>query len=265
LETIRKYGSAPFNIGLLHGGPGAAGEMKPVAEELSKEFGVLEFLQTGNTVAGQIRELYDQLMESADLPVTLVGYSWGAWLGFLFAGEYPCLLKKLILVSSGAFEDKYNKDFMKIRLDRLSVEEREKAERLISAIDSGDAGNATLKEFGELMTIADSYDYLRSNDGTVDLDIQIYRSVWAEAAELRRTGKLLEHSGEIRCPVVAIHGKYDTHPPEGVDGPLSDKLGDFKMIRIERCGHTPWKEKEAKDKFYEVLRAELENRQEKTT
>jgi hypothetical protein len=33
LNTIRKYGRGPFRVGLLHGGPGAAGEMKPVADK----------------------------------------------------------------------------------------------------------------------------------------------------------------------------------------------------------------------------------------
>jgi hypothetical protein len=33
LNTIRKYGREPFRVGLLHGGPGAAGEMKPVADK----------------------------------------------------------------------------------------------------------------------------------------------------------------------------------------------------------------------------------------
>ncbi len=31
-NTVRSYGKQPYTIGLLHGGPGAAGEMKPVAE-----------------------------------------------------------------------------------------------------------------------------------------------------------------------------------------------------------------------------------------
>jgi pimeloyl-ACP methyl ester carboxylesterase len=101
LETIRKYGHKPFQIGLLHGGPGASGEMKPVAENLSGDFGIIEFLQAEKSVNGQIEELHRQITLYADLPITLIGYSWGAWLGFLFASRYPDLLKKLILVSAG--------------------------------------------------------------------------------------------------------------------------------------------------------------------
>lgn len=78
---------------MLHRGPGASGEMKPVAENLSKDFGILEFLQTEKSVSGQIDELYKQLTFSADVPVILIGYSWGAWLGFLFASRFPNLVK----------------------------------------------------------------------------------------------------------------------------------------------------------------------------
>lgn len=257
METIRKYGQVPFQIGLLHGGPGASGEMKPVAENLSKDFGILEFLQTEKSVNGQIEELHNQLISSTDLPATLIGYSWGAWLGFLFASRYPDLLKKLILISSGAFDSKYNHDLMSIRLNRLNQQDREEAERLISAINSDDSDNEILRRFGKLMTIADSYDYLPVDNDLVDLDLTIYQSIWAEASRLRDTQELINCADRIRCPVVAIHGDYDSHPIDGVERPLFNKLHDFKMIRIEKCGHTPWRERYAKNTFFEILRKEL--------
>jgi pimeloyl-ACP methyl ester carboxylesterase len=257
LETIRKYGKQPFQIGLLHGGPGASGEMKPVAEKLSCEFGILEFLQTEKSVNGQIEELHNQLTSNADLPAILIGYSWGAWLGFLFASRYPDLLKKLILISSGAFESKYNNDLMNIRLNRLNKQDRKEAERLISVINSDGSDNEILRRFGKLMTIADSYDYLPVDNDSVDLDLTIYQSVWAEASRLRDTNELMNRADKIKSPVVAIHGDYDSHPIDGVEKPLSNKLCDFKMIRIKNCGHTPWRERYAKDTFFEILRNEL--------
>jgi len=36
MENPRKYGNRPYEVALVHGGPGAAGEMAPVAKELSK-------------------------------------------------------------------------------------------------------------------------------------------------------------------------------------------------------------------------------------
>ncbi len=94
LETIRKYGHKPYQVGLLHGGPGAAGEMKSVAEKLSSNFGVLEYIQSVRSINGQVEELLHQLNSSADFPFILIGYSWGAWLGFIFKSLYQKLIKK---------------------------------------------------------------------------------------------------------------------------------------------------------------------------
>ncbi|HNX42903.1 MAG TPA: alpha/beta hydrolase [Bacteroidales bacterium] len=231
--------------------------MKPVAENLSADFGVLELLQTANSVDGQIAELHRQLASSADVPAVLVGYSWGAWLGFLFAARYPDLVRKLILVSAGAFESKYNKDLTSIRLNRLRPADREEAERLISIITTGNPDCEAFRRFGELMTIADSFDCLPGSDYPVDLNADIYESVWAEASRLRETNELIENAARINCPVVAIHGDYDPHPVEGVKNPLFGRLENFRMVVINKCGHTPWRERLAKDTFFEILWQEI--------
>lgn len=256
-NSIRKYGQQPYRIGLLHGGPGAAGEMKPVAETLSNDFGVLEFLQTEKTIDGQINELYRQITTSTEPPIILIGFSWGAWFGVLFAGKYPKLVKKLILISSGALESKYNKDLIEIRLNRLSESNREEAEKIISMINSGNTENEILKRFGELMTIADSFDYLHTENDSIRLNMEIYQSVWQEASRLRDTNKLINSVGKIQCPVVVFHGEFDPHPINGVEIPLSERVKNLKIVRLEKCGHTPWKEKFAKEEFYRLLREEL--------
>jgi pimeloyl-ACP methyl ester carboxylesterase len=73
---------------------------------------------------------------------------------------------------------------------------------------------------------------------------------------MRQSGELLALAGQIRCPVVAIHGDYDPHPAEGVQEPLSATLGHFRFILLEKCGHTPWMERQARDAFYAILKKE---------
>lgn len=241
----------------MHGGPGAAGEMRPVARALSDNFGMLELLQTEKTVADQIAELLHQLEDASDLPVILVGHSWGAWLGCLFACRYPKKVKKLILIGAGPFEPAYAKDLTEIRLKRLKEEERKEAEQLLFLMDSGVPDDEVLRRFGELMALADTYDYLADYENTTNTDIEIYRSVWPEVNHLRDTGALLNCMKRISCPIVAFHGDYDPHPAEGVQKPLNHWLDDFRMIRLEKCGHTPWKEKQAADTFFRLLKEEL--------
>lgn len=54
MKNLRIYGNAPFTVAVIHGGPGALGEMAPVAKELSHVWGTLEPLHTAKTIEGQI-------------------------------------------------------------------------------------------------------------------------------------------------------------------------------------------------------------------
>lgn len=256
--SIRKYGDAPFKITLLHGGPGAAGEMMPVAIELSKDFGILEFLQTEHSVEGQIEELREQVINSVDHPLILIGYSWGAWLALLFAGNYPELTEKLILISAGAFDARYNPDLMKIRLNRLAAAEKAEAENILASMGTPLMTANTFARFGELMEKADSYSLIpQTENGKIELDETIFQKVWNEAEKLRDSGQLLQSVKKIKCPVIAIHGVCDPHPIAGVEIPLSGKLNDFTMITLDKCGHTPWREKYAAKEFYTTLKEVL--------
>ena len=58
---------------------------------------------------------------------------------------------------------------------------------------------------------------------------------------------------QIECSVVAIHGDHDPHPAAGVEQPLAAILDNFQFVLLERCGHTPWKEKYAVEEFYRML------------
>lgn len=120
MENLRKYGSRRLSVAVIHGGPGAPGEMAPVARELSQLWGVLEPLQTEASLEGQVGELKGVIERYADLPVTLVGFSWGAMLSFICGALHPSLVKKLILVGSPPFEEKYATRILETRLGRLT-------------------------------------------------------------------------------------------------------------------------------------------------
>ncbi|MBI2405567.1 alpha/beta hydrolase [Candidatus Microgenomates bacterium] len=231
--------------------------MAPVAKELSIEFGVLEPLQTKNSVKGQVEELSQQIVKNANSPVVLIGWSWGAWLSFIVTAENPSLVKKLILIGSGPFEAEYAKSIMPTRLTHLTRKEGERVKELMNMFQKGITDNKLFQEFGELMTKADSFDPLQERGEGIEPQSDIYESVWKEAEELRKSGKFLEYGKTIACPVVVIHGDYDPHPFEGIKKPLSKIIKNCKFILLENCGHHPWFEKQAKDKFYEILTREL--------
>jgi pimeloyl-ACP methyl ester carboxylesterase len=257
---MRSYGQAPFSVVVVHGGPGAAGEMAPVARELASGLGVLEPFQVAASLEGQVEELAGQLAGRADLPASLVGHSWGAWLILLVAARHPVLVRKLILVGSGPFEERYVAQLRRARLGRLDPDEQAAFNAAVAALADPAVPDrdALLARLGALARKADSYDPIPAAVEPLPVRADLYRQVWAEADALRSSGELLHRVARVGCPVVAIHGDHDPHPAAGVEAPLSAILPGFRFILLQNCGHTPWIERQARDAFYRVLRAELD-------
>ncbi len=233
--------------------------MAPVARELAVEWGILEPLQTAKSVEGQVGELRAHLATCGAPPVTLIGFSWGAWLSFIVAARYPALVSKLVLVGSGGFEEEYAAGLLDLRLCRLDEEERKEAETLLELLEGAVVSDRSgaFARLGALLSKADAYDPIAYRSEVIDHQVDLFQSVWREAAELRRSGKLLALGKQIRCPVIAIHGDYDPHPAEGVQQPLSATLTNFRFVLLKRCGHMPWIERQARAEFYRVLKEEL--------
>jgi pimeloyl-ACP methyl ester carboxylesterase len=256
--NFRRYGNSPYSVVVVHGGPGAPGEMAYVAMRLSEKCGVVEPLQTARTIPGQVEELHSAIKENFDRPPVLIGHSWGTWLAFMLTARFPGDVRKLILVGAGPFEN--GADATKTRLSRLTEIERDEASRIIDLMNESPHHKTdvlTFRKFGELMAKADILDPIETCEDAIDFQPDIYFSIWPEAEVLRRDGTLLELGQKIRCSVTAIHGDYDPHPAEGVRGPLERVLPDFKFILLKNCGHYPWREKRAHEEFFRVLFTEI--------
>jgi pimeloyl-ACP methyl ester carboxylesterase len=259
MDNPRLYGEAPYGVAVVHGGPGAPGEMAPVARELSRMCGIIEPLQTRATLAGQVEELQAQLDGSASFPLALIGYSWGAILSFIYTAENPDRVKKLVLVSSGVFSDAFAKRIKRNRLSRISARERVHMDRLLAIMNdpSTTDKDKPFAELGALLDKADAYDPLPHESDAIAFQHDIFEAVWKDAEELRGSGELLAMGPRITCPVVAIHGDFDPHPWEGIKEPLEEVLSDFRLVLLEKCGHHPWYERHASGEFYAALEREL--------
>ncbi len=246
---------------MIHGGPGAAGEMKPVALALAEACGVLEPLQTEPSLDGQVRELKEILHQHGTVPAVLIGFSWGAWLSFILAARHPDTVKKLILVASGGFEPESGRRTLNKRLSRLRPAERAEMDRLVDRL--GNPGPTiqqdAFRQLGDLFAGVDACDPLPKDAEGEEIDYRpdIHQAVWKTADDLRKRGELLEMGKCIRCPVTALHGDYDPHPAKDVEKPLSAVLSDFRFIFLRRCGHVPWMEKHARRSFFKILTKEI--------
>jgi pimeloyl-ACP methyl ester carboxylesterase len=196
--------------------------------------------------------------------VVLIGHSWGAWLSYLLAAQYPADVRSLILVGSGPFAEDYVPLIAANRRQRLDPQQWQEYLQLLEQLGQSaaktPASYAVLARLGELGRKSASYDPLSLPDTDPvpgESQGEIYQGVWPAAAELRRTGALLSLALHITCPVLAIHGEQDPHPAAGVEEPLAARLQAFRMVVLPQCGHEPWQERQAREQFYLLLEQEL--------
>ena len=258
MKTLRKYGSEPYEIILVHGGPGAPGSLDAVASKLSASSGILVPEILSKTIDDQIEELKSIVINNTSESILLSGHSWGAWLSLMFASRYPRLVKKLIMIGAPPFEEKYARTIEKIRLSRLTKEERKRLANAEKQHPDLSSEKETLSyDFISMITKADVFEALPDECIGTSFYPEVFTNVWAEASKIRSSGKLLEYVRSINCQVVAIHGDHDPHPAEGVRVPLTKIIPDFRFYLIKKCGHYPWIEKYGKDRFYEIMFREI--------
>jgi len=260
MENYRLHGLKPYKLITLHGGPGALGELNDLSKVLSKEDGVIEHLQTKDSINLLIDDIKYIINKKVTVPVTIIGYSWGAWLAILFTAKYKTLVEKIILVSSGPFEEKYSRNIMDKRFNRF--DEKEKKVFLDLSKKFSDGNNICYEDFKEFISLiekADSYKLIKRKNDELDFHHDLYKQIWEEASNLRKEKVLIKSLEKINSKIKVIHGNYDPHPVDGVIKPLNKLDKKYELNILEKCGHIPWKEEYAKDKFYKVLKKMIRN------
>ncbi|MDR0938177.1 MAG: alpha/beta hydrolase [Mediterranea sp.] len=238
-------------IVLVHGGPGGAGELHPMALRLSASFEVVESLQSRYTIAELVDELHDDVLAARAGTVTLLGHSWGAWLALLYAARHAGTIDNLILVGCPPLEERYVPRILENRLRNLSATDADALSSVIRALERA-PNESLMHELRRLTHLGDNYD-VEEYAGNTHVDARMYDSVWSEAAELRKRGCLLDVASRVSCPLHIIHGDRDPHPIEGVTEPLDVLNIGYTLYILPRCGHAPFAEREARDEFYEVI------------
>jgi len=252
---VRLYGEAPYRIVLVHGGPGAIGSLKGFAKELSvrTQMGVVEAIQTKYSIAELIEELYIQISENCSEKISLIGHSWGAWLVALFAEKYPELIASIILVGCPPLEDKYVAEIGKGRLEGLLEEDREIFQRLMD----GRATDEDMAQIPQILERSDNYCLENREMHQADkADGRMHNTIWEEAARLRTEGGLLTAFKHIKNKIVLIQGIKDPHPASGIIIPLQEHGVTCETHLLDKCGHSPFMEKYAKEEFYRILLCE---------
>jgi len=246
MTNCREYGNAPYKVIVVHGGPGVPGYCAGICRELSDEFGILEILQSKNSIKELIEEMLDIIISHDCEKVVLIGHSWGSWLSFIFTSMYPEYVEKLILVGSGLFDSAYYSQFVEAANAKIMPSEQKEDIKASNQYSQ----NMEYNPYNYCLLPNIPKDMIAFNE-------EQHKTLMDEIMPMRDSGELLDYSDGIECPVIAVHGKNDPHIIDGIKIPLENRLSNFKMYVLEKCGHEPWNEYYAKDKFFEILKMEL--------
>ena len=264
---VRTYGTRGPNVVVLHGGPGAPGSVASLARELAPTCRVLEPLQRRGgggeplTVARHVEDLREVLeARLPHAPAALVGWSWGAMLGLSLAAAHPDRVAALALVGCGTYDETTRTLYRARVADRLGPEGRarkaELAARLAVETDPAER-DRLLAASGAIVDSAQAVDPLDDDgiDDALEVDAQGHGETWNDVLALQARGVEPASFAAIRAPVLMLHGADDPHPGAATRDLLARHVPHLEYVEFPRCGHSPWKERHARDPFLAALAA----------
>ena len=252
---VREYGDAGNPpVFVLHGGPGAAGHMAPVARGLADAYRVFEPFQrkAGGeplTVARHVADLHEVCeRHAAGCRPALLGASWGAMLALAYAAAHPDAAGPLILVGCGTFDLTARAEFRRLVAERTTDEIRtqfEQAGRL--------GGGEGLRAMAKALTPIYSYDPLDLQEEEAEIDAQGHHETWDDMMRLQGEGVYPAAFAAIEAPVLMVHGAFDPHPGRLIMESLRPHLPQLEYLELEQCGHDPWAERAAAGPFFSFI------------
>jgi len=257
---VRTYGHEGPPVAVLHGGPGAAGSAAELARDLAPHCRVLEPLQRHSgevplTVAQHVSDLAEILRE----PVTLVGSSWGAMLGLSFTTAHPELVRSLVLVGCGTYDqasrDAYH-TIMDERLGPVGRERKAQLEHQMSETTDPHERDLILAQIGNLDEYAQAFDLMQTSD-YIAIDAAGHTETWKDVLRLQDEGVEPAAFSTIVCPVLMLHCDTDPHPGRSTHETLRRFIPQIEYRELPQCGHEPWLERWGREPFLEELRQRL--------
>ncbi len=256
---VRRFGKAGPLVLVLHGGPAAVGDVAPVAKGISKYFRAVEPWQRGSgevplTVARHISDLHELATElGGGSPLAIVGHSWGAMLALCYAAVHPSNTGPIVLIGCGTFDQASRSrmqatigermdDGLQDHLRRMSTEVADPADRFIRTFKL----TRHLFDFDPINSYADKEEF-------EPFDIQAHQETWSDMQKLQDEGIYPNAFAAIQSPVLMLHGQYDPHPGKMIRDSLLNYLPELEYHEWERCGHSPWIEKSAREAFFSVI------------
>jgi len=257
---VRTYSNSGPPVFVLHGGPGAPGQVEPVARALADAFTVYEPIQRRAddlplTVARHIADLHEVIqLHSPGVRPALAGASWGAMLAMAYAAEHPDTAGPLVLVGSGTYEAKARARLLETLAERITPALQERLERVPREHPDPDEA---LRVTGRLISSLYNVDPVDPALEPIPFDARGHRETDADWGHLRDAGVYPSAFAAIRSPVLMLHGAYDPHPGALIRDSLLPFVPHLEYHEWPDAGHDLSLEPTIRDDFFAVLRTWL--------
>lgn len=255
----RTYGTFGPLVFTLHGGPAAVGEAEYIARGLSNTFRVVEPFQRGSgdrplTVAQHVEDLHELIQEmNSPIKPSIIGESWGAMLALAYASAYPDNIAALVLVGCGTF-DKASRARMNEIIEARMKDDLGKGLQNLTKDhqDPGDRLKAKYDQIGKYYNY-DPETLEQQMQPIAPFDMRAHTETWNDMLELQEKGIYPTAFSTIKSPVLMLHGDYDPHPGQMIHANLLPYIPQIEYHELPNCGHSPWKERLARQEFFLVM------------
>ena len=257
---VRNYGSSGPLVFVLHGGPAAVGSAAPIAKELSDSFRVVEPWQRASgkeplTVARHVEDLNSLIANQRhDSHPALVGHSWGAMLALCYAAVYPDSLGAIVLVGCGTFDPPSRDRMKEILASRTTDALRERLAQV--ALSDAAPGTQFIRRH-KLTRNRMVYDHAEpwpAKEEFVPFDARAHDESWQDMMRLQADGTYPRAFSAVKSPVLMLHGDYDPHPGTMIRDNLEPLIPQLEYQELKQCGHSPWRERHARNKFFSTMK-----------
>lgn len=183
----------------------------------------------------------------------LVGHSWGAMLATFYAAEYPQHVDRMVLVTPGPIEAKYEGDHDAMRLARTDSLALKRQGELFGLL----LGGQSLDPVADCTELFDSFFPAYFHDVSNVANLQ---GTWCprtpDAASLMLFGMFAGRGSlgpgwniapmlaGIQAPALVIHGASDLIPAGSSIG-YAEALPNGELRTLQGAGHFPWAEEPA--------------------
>jgi proline iminopeptidase len=241
---------------MLHGGPGMADYLEPVAALLEDIATVYRYDQRGGgrSVGGPP---FDVATAVADLDAvrvawgverwTVFGHSWGASLALAYAVAHPERTRGLIYVSGTGVDPAWHEAYRAGRLARLDADQQRRWQELrqLRQTATGAELETIEREYVELSAITDLAEKSRAPQlaawlcsSGFPVNQEVNRLLGQDANRVIESSDFAARVGRLNVPALVLHGALDPRPARYA-AQVATLIQGATLVILPSVGHYP--------------------------